>query len=107
MNFVDPFVRKGYRFAGKAAVVERGAPGFDHLLGQFEKGGIAVSRLRALVKITVTKALPLISPAYDRGISESEVRMIFTTRFRKLQPNQRFEESCGGGTTSSKRETEL
>jgi hypothetical protein len=108
VNFVDPFVRKGYRFAGKAAVVERSAPGFDDLLGRFEKGGIAVSRLRALVKITVTKALPLISPAYDRGISESELRMIFTTRFRKLQPNQRFEESLDGGSTAtSKRETEL
>src|ERR1700681_4721131 len=70
INFVDPFVRKGYRFAGTAAVVERGAPGFDDLLGRFEKCGIAVSHLRALVKITVTKALPLISPAYDRGISE-------------------------------------
>src|SRR5215813_14333175 len=62
VNFVDPFARKGYRFAGTAAVVERGAPGFDDLLGRFERGGIAVSRLRALVKVTVTKALPLISP---------------------------------------------
>ena len=32
VNFVDPFVRKGYRFAGTAEVVERGAPGFGALL---------------------------------------------------------------------------
>jgi len=92
VNFVDPFARKGYRFAGMATVVERGAPGFDHLLGRFEECGITVSRLRALVMIDVRKALPLISPAYDRGITESELRRIFTARFRKLQPNERFEE---------------
>ena len=66
--------------------------GRDRRGGGFEECGIAVSRLRALVKITVPKALPLISPAYDRGLTESELRRIFTTRFRKLQPNERFEE---------------
>ena len=107
VNFVDPFVRKGYRFAGMAAVVERGASGFDDLLGRFEECGIAASRLRALVKITVTKALPLISPAYDRGMSESELRRIFTARFRKLQPNERFEHpSDDGGSAGSKHGTE-
>jgi hypothetical protein len=108
VNVVDPFVRKGYRFAGTAAVVERGAAGFDDLLGRFEECGIAVSRLRALVKITVTKALPLISPAYDRGMSEAEIRRIFTARFRKLQPNELFEEpSDDGGSAGSTRGTEL
>ena len=92
VNFVDPFIRKGYRFAGKATIIERGAPGFDDLLGRFGECGIAVDRLRALVKVTVAKALPLISPAYDRGMTESELRRIFTARFRKLQPNERFEE---------------
>jgi uncharacterized protein len=92
VNVVDPFIRKGYRFAGMATIIERGAPGFDDLLVRFEECGIAVNRLRALVKITVAKALPLISPAYDRGMTESEPRRIFTARFRMLQPNERFEE---------------
>ena len=92
VNFVDPFIRKGYRFAGMATIVERGGTSFDDLLDRFGENGIAVSHLRALVKISVTKALPLISPAYDRGMSESELRRNFTARFRKLQPNERFEE---------------
>ena len=29
MNFVDPFIRKRYRFAGMATIVERDAPGFE------------------------------------------------------------------------------
>jgi predicted pyridoxine 5'-phosphate oxidase superfamily flavin-nucleotide-binding protein len=96
VNFVDPFVRKGYRFAGMATVVERGAPGFDALLQRYEERGIGVSRLRALVTIDVRKALPLVSPAYDRGITELELRRIFTAQFRKLQPNERFEEEALG-----------
>src|SRR5919107_1456472 len=35
VNFVDPFVRKGYRFAGTAVVAERGSAGFDALLARF------------------------------------------------------------------------
>ena len=92
MNFIDPFIRKGYRFTGIAEIVVRGATRFGDLLDPFGENGIAVSLLRALVKITVTKALPLISPTYDRGVSEPELRSIFPARFRKLHPNERFKE---------------
>jgi hypothetical protein len=44
------------------------------------------------VTITVTTALPLTSPADDDGKTEPELRRAWTTRFRKLQPNERFEE---------------
>jgi predicted pyridoxine 5'-phosphate oxidase superfamily flavin-nucleotide-binding protein len=90
VNFVDPFVRKGYRFAGTAIVVERGDGTFDTLLSRFR--GPLAPRMRAIVTITVTKALPLTSPAYDDGKTEAELRRAWTTRFRKLQPNERFDE---------------
>ena len=61
----DPFVRKGYRFAGTGSVVERGDRIFELLLGHF-RGSLA-PRMRAIVTIKVTKALPLTSPAYDDG----------------------------------------
>ena len=32
VNFVDPFVRKGYRFSGTARLVQRSEEGFDALL---------------------------------------------------------------------------
>src|SRR6266853_6685742 len=35
VNFVDPFVRKGYRFSGTATVVERKNGAFEALLGHF------------------------------------------------------------------------
>ena len=56
INFVDPFVRKGYRFAGTAVVVERGTDAFETLLGHYH--GALRPRLRAIVAITVTGRFP-------------------------------------------------
>ena len=92
VNFVDPFVRKGYRFAGTAKIVQRGAAGFEELIGAFGDYGDLVERMRAVVTIAVAKALPIVSPAYDRGASEAELRRQWTARFRRLQLNERFEE---------------
>lgn len=90
VNFVDAFVRKGYRFAGTATVVERSEPGFDTLLPLLRSS--LAHRIRAIVTISVTRALPLTSPAYDDGASEPELRRAWTARFRLLQPSGRFEE---------------
>src|ERR1700674_2527582 len=57
VNFVDPFVRKGYRFAGTAVVVERRDGTFEALLGHFRAP--LAQRMRAIGTITVMKALPL------------------------------------------------
>jgi hypothetical protein len=48
--------------------------------------------MRAVVTIAVARALPIVSPAYDRGASETTLRRQWTARFRRLQPNERFEE---------------
>lgn len=90
VNFVDVFARSGYRFAGMASVVERGDAGFDTLLPRLNS--TLGSRIRAIVTISVSRALPLTSPAYDDGKTEAELRRAWTTRFRKLQPGGRFEE---------------
>src|ERR1700746_2542355 len=54
VNFVDPFVRKGYRFAGTATVVERGERTFEALLERL--GSSLAPRMRAIVTIAVTRA---------------------------------------------------
>jgi predicted pyridoxine 5'-phosphate oxidase superfamily flavin-nucleotide-binding protein len=91
VNFVDPFLRKGYRFAGRAGIVERGDASFEQALVPFGHFDL-VSAFRAIVTITVATARPITSPAYDRGRSEAELRRSWTRRFRELQPGQRFEE---------------
>jgi len=91
LNFVDPFVRKGYRFGGRANVVMRGAEGFDALFARFgDLGGLA-DAVRAVVRIDLEEAEALISPAYDRGLTESELRRGWTRKFRDMQPGGRFD----------------
>lgn len=91
VNFIDPFVRKGCRLAGTAKVLPRGEGNFDELLKK--SGSSLAPRVKAVVVINVTKALPLVSPAYDDGTAtEDSIRRTFTTRFRKLQPREKFEE---------------
>ena len=90
VNFVDVFTRSGYQFAGLATVIERGDAKFDMLLLKLRS--TLSPRIRAVVTISVTRALPLTSPAYDDGKTEAELRRAWTTRLRMLQPGQRFEE---------------
>lgn len=74
INVVDPIARKGYRFKGRAEVVTEG-PLFE-LAMAFYEGEVSQARrrTRAFVLVTVERALPLTSPAYDLGLSEAEVR---------------------------------
>ena len=88
VNFVDPFMRRGYRFKGTVRVVTRGASEFQSLLAQFTIYGDLAARMRAIVCITVTRALPVTSPAYDDGAIEAELRAQWMDRFRAQQPRE-------------------
>jgi uncharacterized protein len=89
INFVDPFVRKGYRFKGRAEVVREGEAGYDALSQRFAGSSVA-ALINALVRIRVTHAAALISPAYDRGETEEALRRGWTERFRSQQPGGMF-----------------
>ena len=75
VNVVDPFVRKGYRFKGRAEVLEAGAE-FERIVAIFGSRGMfdAPKRVRAIVVMQVAEAAPLISPGYDRQTNEETVR---------------------------------
>ena len=72
VNVVDPILRKGFRFKGTAEVVDGG----DRLAEaiDFYRGQGVTSHIRAVVLIKVERAAPLISPIYDSGLTEDEVR---------------------------------
>ncbi len=72
VNVVDPIVRKGYRFKGNATVVSSG-PTFDEIVAFYRKRGVR-SPIGHVALIRVERALPLISPAYDSGATEAEIR---------------------------------
>ncbi len=72
--FVDPIVRRGFRARGTAEIVEKGSDAFDVLRPRFDRWGDLSKRIQRIVVITVSKALPLETPAYDDGATEEELR---------------------------------
>lgn len=73
VNVIDPVVRKGYRFKGRAKVVRDGRA-FEVALDFFEREARLVrARVKSVVFVSVLRALPLTSPAYDTGRTEDSV----------------------------------
>lgn len=73
VNVVDPITRLGYRFKGRAEVHVDGAV-FDDVIALYQRNGsIAATRARSVVVIAVDSAAPLVSPAYDAGLTVDEV----------------------------------
>jgi predicted pyridoxine 5'-phosphate oxidase superfamily flavin-nucleotide-binding protein len=85
INFVDPFSRKGYRFKGTARVVTKDVPEFAALLARYS-ASLLPAMYRAFVVLQVAKAAPLISPAYDAGATEAELRQRYSAYFSSIQP---------------------
>ncbi len=78
INVVDAFLRKGYRFKGTATIPTAGASpaaSVQDYLGP-DRGirtNLSAS-IRDVVLIKVEHAAPLVSPAYDSGAEEVQVR---------------------------------
>ena len=87
INVVDPIVRKGYRFKGVASVVTEGAL-FERILDFYrternlDEGR---TRIRSFVLVKINEAMPLISPAYDQGLTEEQIRAKMQQYFDSLQ----------------------
>lgn len=91
VNFVDPFSRTGYRFKGTARVVTRDHEDFPRLFEIVAGTWAALAeKIRAVVVIDVTTALPLRTPAYDVGATEAELRTHWARHFRSIQPGGRY-----------------
>lgn len=78
INVVDVVTRKGYRFKGRGEVLAQGEL-YESIMAMYrgDTGHDPLRdpdrRIQALVLITVDRAAPLISPAYDDGATEEEV----------------------------------
>jgi len=76
INIVDVFIRKGYRFKGIGRVLSEGSL-FEEVIS-FYRNASAQYTIKNIVLIKVERILPLISPVYDSGISEKEVKKKWT-----------------------------
>lgn len=74
INYLDVLSRKAVRLSGTARYIARGLGEFGELLPHFEAWSALVPRFRGIVAVDVEAARIIVSPAYDIGAAEDELR---------------------------------
>lgn len=72
INVVDPLLRKGFRFKGSGRIIKNGQ-NYEAILNHYRTNGIK-SPIGAIVLVEVSEILEVISPLYDLGVSEEELK---------------------------------
>jgi len=72
INVVDPLLRKGFRFKGIGTVIRNGQ-NFEAILGYYRQKGIK-SPIGRIVLVTVKEFSEVVSPLYDLGFAENEMK---------------------------------
>jgi hypothetical protein len=83
INIVDPILRKGYRFKGVGSVHESG-PLYDKVIAFYRERGVT-NPIREVVMVRVQRAQSIVSPAYDLGLTEAEVRARWENYWRTVR----------------------
>ena len=86
INVVDPMIRKGYRFKGTAEILD-GGEAFEDVMTSLYDSSVenARARIGRVVMVRVERALPLVSPAYDGGATEDDVRASWEQYWREVR----------------------
>jgi len=82
INIVDVFTRKGYRFKGIGQVLREGLL-FNEIVTMYGKLGVKHT-IKNIVLVKVERIIPVVSPAYDTGISEDDVILRWSKYWEKL-----------------------
>ena len=84
INVVDPVTRTGYRFRGKAEVHFEG-PVFDDVVAFYQRErDLDPGRVRSVAIVAVTRAAPLVSPAYEAGLSRADIVALSWARLEQI-----------------------
>ena len=82
INVIDPLLRKGYLFQGKARILQDGTL-YQEILNHYRQNGIK-SPINSIVLVDVSSISDVISPLYDLGISENEIKSKWQKHFSTL-----------------------
>ena len=82
INVIDPLLRRGYLFQGTAKIIEDKSL-FNKILNHYRKIGVK-SPIISIVYVEVSKISEVISPLYDMGISENEIKSKWKKHFEEL-----------------------
>jgi len=89
LNVVEQLSRRGYRFAGRAALHFAGSPVYAEGVRRVYGEAPPADPPAAVVLLAVERAAPLLSPAYWRGTDETAIRQIW--RERRAELDREFE----------------
>jgi len=78
INVIDPVLRRGYLFEGTAKVIEESRL-LAEALKRYREMGVK-SRIKAVVMVDVSSVSDVLSPLYDFGVTEDELRDRWTAR---------------------------
>ena len=82
INVIDPLLRKGYLFQGNARILQDGTL-YREILNHYRQNGIK-SPINSIVLVDVSSMSDVISPLYDLGISEDEIKSKWQKHFSTL-----------------------
>ena len=82
INVIDPLLRKGYLFQGRARIIEDGIL-YGEILNYYRTHGIQ-SPIHSIVLVDVSNVSEVTSPLYDMGISEPEIKLKWQKHFANL-----------------------
>ena len=84
LNFVDPFVRKGFRARGQAEYIAKDTPAYAELIEAFAAWGALTESFRGIFSVRIERAALVTSPAYDRGATEADLFAQWVAHFETL-----------------------
>lgn len=86
INFIDVLSRKGVRIRGRAVIVEKSSDEFKNLMPDFRTiWGDLCDEFNLIVKIPVDETRPLISPIYESGCQESDLRQDWKSKIANME----------------------
>ncbi len=81
INVIDPILRRGYLFQGRARILGDGAA--KDAIKMYRDRGVA-SPIRAVVMVDVLHVAQVLSPLYHMGISEQEIKSRWIKRVKEM-----------------------
>ena len=84
INFVDVLARRAFRARGIADAIPRGTEAFAGFRPHFDRWGELAERIRHIIRLRVTRAELVTSPAYDLGESEESLKARYRAFYAAL-----------------------
>lgn len=72
INVIDPISRKGFRFKGTGQITKEGST-YEAILEHYRQNGVK-SPIGGIVLVDVVEYSEVISPLYDLGVTEDEMK---------------------------------